>query len=74
MSQQGSARLRDWLLHPLTAPEQVCARQALVRELVPLVMFRDRLALQGALVAQEPAARWDGETLRRWLARPLAAT
>jgi hypothetical protein len=70
MSRQGSARLRAWLLSPLTDAEQVQARQDLVRELVPLAMFRDRLALQGALVAQEPQAQWDGAALHRWLEQP----
>jgi MutS domain V len=70
ISRQGSARLRTWLLHPVTAPEQVRARQALVRELMPRVMFRDRLTLHGTLVAQDPYARWDGEALRHWLEGP----
>jgi hypothetical protein len=74
ISQQGSARLRTWLLHPATTPEQVRARQALVRELMPRVMFRDRLTLHGALVAQDPYARWDGEVLRHWLETPALQT
>lgn len=67
----GSARLRTWLLHPLTDPVQVRDRQDIVRELVPLTTFRDRLTLNGALVAWEPHARWDSETLRHWLERPF---
>jgi hypothetical protein len=70
MSQEGSTRLCTWLLSPATDPAQVRARQDRVRELVPLVTFRDRLALYGALVTQEPQARWEGEALRRWLERP----
>lgn len=70
MSQEGSARLRSWLLQPLTAPEQVQARQDCVRELVPLVKFRDRLALYGTLVTQDPRVRWEGEIVRRWITRP----
>jgi hypothetical protein len=70
MSRQGSARLLSWLLSPLTTPEQVRARQDLVRELIPLATFRDRLALQGAVVTQRLEARWDGEALRQWLERP----
>lgn len=70
VSTEGSARLRSWLLHPLTAPDQVQARQACVRELVPLAAFRDRLALYGTLVTQDPQARWQGETLRHWLQQP----
>jgi hypothetical protein len=74
MSQEGSARLRTWLLQPTLEPEQVRARQDLVRELVPLVGFRDRLALQSALVARDPQVRWEGEALRHWLARPAPQT
>jgi hypothetical protein len=70
ISRQGSARLRAWLLHPLTAPEQVRARQSLVRELMPLVMFRDRLTLHGALVAG-PIRALGQEALRHWLEEPL---
>lgn len=70
MSREGSARLRTWLLAPSTEPTQVHARQDCVRELIPLVTFRDRLALYGALVTQDPQARWEGEALRRWLERP----
>jgi hypothetical protein len=54
MSQEGSARLQAWLLSPVIDPERVRARQDCVRELVPLVTFRDRLALYGALVTQDP--------------------
>jgi hypothetical protein len=70
MSREGSARLRAWLLAPEPEPAQIRGRQDRVRELVPLVTFRDRLALCGALVTQDPHVRWEGEALRRWLERP----
>jgi hypothetical protein len=70
MSQEGSARLRAWLLSPVIDPGQVRARQDRVRELVPRVTFRDRLALYGAMVTQDPHMRWEGEVLRHWLERP----
>jgi MutS domain V len=70
MSQEGSARLRTWLLSPVLDPGQMRTRQDCVRELVPRVTFRDRLALYGALVTQDPHVRWEGEALRRWLERP----
>jgi hypothetical protein len=69
-SREGSARLRAWLLHPVTDPVQVRARQDMVRELVPLMMFRDRLALNGDLVVKNPQIRWQGERLRQWLEQP----
>jgi hypothetical protein len=70
MSREGSARLRTWLLSPNLEPTQVRARQDCVRELRPLVTFRDRLALYGALVTRDPHTRWEGEALRRWLEQP----
>ncbi|MEE8304522.1 MAG: hypothetical protein V3S24_19045 [Candidatus Tectomicrobia bacterium] len=69
-SQEGSARLRHWLLYPITEPAQVRTRQDLIRELIPLVMFRDRLTLHSALVAQDSHTHWEGEALRRWLEQP----
>jgi hypothetical protein len=69
-SREGSARLADWLLHPLTDAAQIRARQDLLQELIPLARFRDRLALQSALVVRDAQQRWEGESLRQWLARP----
>jgi MutS domain V len=69
MSRGGSERLRKWLLHLLIEPEDVRARQDMVRELVPLAAFRDRLALHGARVASNPDERWEGEHVLAWLER-----
>jgi hypothetical protein len=74
MSRGGSERLRGWLLHLRIEPEQVRARQAIVRELVPLAAFRDRLALHGARVASNPDERWEGEHVLTWLERHPIAT
>lgn len=73
MTWGGSARLCTWLRHPLTQPEQILARQALVRELIPRLTFRDRLALNSTLVATSSQTRWDGEILRDWLEQPPAS-
>ncbi|MGQ4808777.1 DNA mismatch repair protein MutS [Candidatus Entotheonellaceae bacterium PAL068K] len=69
LSGGGSERLRDWLLHPLTDPERVRARQEMVRELVPLATFRDRLALHGTRVAAKADEPWPGEAVLTWLQR-----
>ncbi|WP_456427029.1 MutS-related protein [Rhodocaloribacter sp.] len=69
VSEGGSERLRSWLLTTVPDPERIARRQALVRELAPLSAFRDRLALNGALVAENPDARWDGAGLLAWLDR-----
>lgn len=65
VSRGGSARLLSWLLSP--QPETVSRRQALVRELIPLSMFRERITLAARLAAGERQTRWDGDVLLRWL-------
>ena len=52
-SHGGSTRLRTWLLHPGLDAGEIRTRQEQVRELVPLVAFRDHLALCGVLVASD---------------------
>lgn len=75
MSGGGSERLRTWLLSPLMQPDRVSARQDIVRELLPLAMFRDRLTLHSARVARHPDERWEGEQVLAWLDRqPLPAS
>jgi hypothetical protein len=66
-SHGGSARLRTWLLQPVLDAGEIRMRQEQVRELVPLVAFRDHLALCGALVARDPDARWEEESVLAWL-------
>ena len=68
-SQGGSERLRDWLVDPVTDPEHVRDRQALVQELIPLSIFRDKLTLQGVRVLEDMDTRWNGETVCGWLER-----
>lgn len=63
----GSQRLREWLLplHPdLTVIEE---RQALVRELIPLRHFRDRLTLQARLTQGNRRTQIDYAALVEWL-------
>lgn len=67
MSRGGMERLRSWLLYPVLDREHVRERQAMVREIVPLSMFRDRLALHEARAAQQPEMRWEGEQVIAWL-------
>ena len=69
MSRGGMARLRSWLLYPTLDRERVLERQAMVREIAPLSMFRDRLTLHEARAAQQPEARWEGEQVIDWLER-----
>lgn len=73
MSRGGMERLRSWLLYPVLDREHVRERQALVREIVPLSMFRDRLTLHEALAAQRPETLWEGEQVLAWLERDTGA-
>ena len=63
----GCARLRTWLLDPLETPEAVRERQQIVRELIPLARFRDRLHLHGILLGTQPQARWSADKIVDWL-------
>ncbi len=63
----GSARLRGWLLKRRPDLAETARRQDLVRELIPLAGFRERLAVASALVLQNKEQRWDGERLLKWL-------
>ncbi|MCY4514237.1 MAG: hypothetical protein OXC69_03720 [Candidatus Tectomicrobia bacterium] len=63
----GSARLRSWLLNPLVTPAAVRGRQQIVRELVPLSRFRDRLTLHGILLGGRQQERWTADKVADWL-------
>ena len=68
----GSERLAAFLLHPLPDAAAIRQRQALVRELVPMKPFRDRLALAGFMqenISKNDDLRWDDAPLRAWLSR-----
>jgi hypothetical protein len=67
VSTEGSRRLRSWLVERRIDPARTLERQALVRELRPLSIFRDRLALNGALMSRSPGERWEGEGVMNWL-------
>ncbi len=67
VSREGSRRLRRWLLEGHPDPEQIRARQEVIRELVPLPGFRDKLLLQFQRVSRE---QLDGENLLHWLQLP----
>ncbi|PSQ79805.1 MAG: hypothetical protein BRD46_05715, partial [Bacteroidetes bacterium QS_8_68_15] len=67
----GRRRLRRLLLDS-SPPERASTlrRQAIVKELVPRALFRDRLALEGRRAAgstTDDPRRWSNRALRRWL-------
>lgn len=72
VTQEGSARLRDWLLETSPDPAAIAQRQALVAELISQVRFRDRLVLQAMLVSGD--GRFSGQTLTNWLAQTTPPT
>lgn len=72
VSYEGSQRLRDWLTAPIPDLQQTRWRQQLVRELVPLHLFRDKLALN-ATVAMGSKRAWRSNQLLEWLERDLSS-
>lgn len=69
VSNEGSLRLRNWLL--TTAPElaAIQQRQAMVRELAPLTRFRDRLRMYGLLASRRLSEQMEGKRLLNWLSK-----
>ena len=74
VSREASLRLRDWLAATIPEPPQIRARQQLVRELEPLVAFRDRLHMNAALSMRSAFRRWEGRQVQVWLAMVLPET
>lgn len=70
VSQEGSARLLNWLLAQRPDAAVIARRQAQVRELISRTIFRDKLAMYGALAAgnrRERGQKWAAGALLRWL-------
>ncbi len=68
LSEGGSELLREWLLRERPDPPEIWRRQELVAELTPLSLFRDRLALCGALSSTRSGAEKVGsKALFEWL-------
>lgn len=53
-SQEAGQRLADWLLNPVPDSASLHERQALVKELRPLRLFRDKLSLNARLASERP--------------------
>ncbi len=66
VSREGSARLRDWLLNTVPDLPTIEKRQILLRELMPLTTFRDKLILNGRMAAGSREQRLDGNKLLTW--------
>jgi ABC-type multidrug transport system fused ATPase/permease subunit len=67
VAREGSERLRDWLLNVVPDLRTVQSRQALLRELIPLRVFREKLILNARLVAGQSSSQWESSSLLDWL-------
>lgn len=67
VSREGRLRLRAWLLARVPASETIRGRQELVRELIPLSRFRDRLTLNSLISSRSFAEQLEGKRLLQWL-------
>ena len=63
-SEEGSKKLRDWLLTRVPSIEIILERQKIFKELIPLQGFRNRLILNGTLASKK---RLEGSKLSGWL-------
>lgn len=66
VTQDASEQLYDWLIHATPDPQQITARQALVQELIPRTLLRDKLTLEARL-SSRTADKWSATALRIWL-------
>jgi ABC-type multidrug transport system fused ATPase/permease subunit len=67
VSREGSQRLASWLLAKSPDPETIQRRQALVREMQPLSLFRDRLLLNSLQARSGLKEQLEGRRLLLWL-------
>ncbi len=67
VSAEGAQRLREWLLSTRPDLATIQARQALVRELMPMSAFRTRLSMKATLAAKGSSYQLDGKRLLTWL-------
>jgi MutS domain V len=66
-SAEGSQRLREWLLATTPDAQVIEKRQALIAEMAPLVLFRDRASMKSLLAARNQSQQWEGKRLLNWL-------
>jgi len=67
ISGEGTGRLHEWLLSTNPDLHTIQTRQALVRELLPLTLFRDKLTLKSLLASRQIAEQLEGNRLTTWL-------
>jgi ABC-type multidrug transport system fused ATPase/permease subunit len=64
---EGSQRLQDWLLNTIPDLETILHRQALIQELTPLSIFRDKLYLKSLLSTKNMSRVGEKQKLLNWL-------
>ena len=67
VTRDGGQRLRAWLLSACPDLATIAGRQALVRELAPLTIFRDKLLMKSMLAAHHQGSQLEGKRLLLWL-------
>lgn len=67
VSTEGSQRLRDWLLATRPDLATIQARQALLRELLPMSAFRTRLTMKSMLAVHNSSYQLESKRLLNWL-------
>ncbi|HKV39156.1 MAG TPA: hypothetical protein VJX67_08080 [Blastocatellia bacterium] len=69
LTNEGSIRLRDWLLDLSPRKTLIDDRQELVKELAHLRLFRDKLLLCSEVASKEAGKRWQAAAFLDWLRR-----
>ncbi|MEX0845359.1 MAG: MutS family DNA mismatch repair protein, partial [Balneolaceae bacterium] len=67
----GTTRLAEWLLNENAEKNEIIQRQTLLKELIPLNGFRDRLQVQAFISKKEVSDKdWGMEQLLKWMKVP----
>jgi hypothetical protein len=66
-SHGGGQQLHEWLLTDRPALPTIEKRQSLVRELIPLTIFRGKLILKAVLAAKDLREQREGQKILGWL-------
>ena len=64
---EGSQRLQEWLLNTTPDLQVIRNRQALIQELTPLTIFRDKLLLKSLLSSKNIPGTWEQKNVLNWL-------
>ncbi|GAC1467398.1 MAG: MutS family DNA mismatch repair protein [Ktedonobacteraceae bacterium] len=67
VSGEGTSRLHEWFLTTNPDLNTTQSRQILVRELLPLTRFRDKLTLKSLLASRQITEQLEGNRLTTWL-------